>query len=358
MPKKKLRFEGFLATQGKGRQVVMIRALASEIASIASVERLTRDDKGRAIGFQRGQVAAHISEIRGYLEQGDAVLPNALVLAFVENAKIVPGKGPQCFLEVTIDDRPPGYVVDGQQRLTALLQTARKDFQVFASCLLCKSTDELRRQFILINNTKPLKKSFIYELLPGASGLPERYDSRTLAAALTEKLNFSDNSSLRHLVKMETNRAGIIRDTALQKAILNSESAGAIQVLMSKANGVDACQTLLSNYFTAVRQVFPDAWEGQKPTTSRLIHGAGVVAMGYVMDEIYARAHSSSVDTFVAGLQPLVGKTAWTAGKWTFADGEQVPWNRVEFTPRQVQQLAEHLVSVVRQARQPKRAAR
>ena len=257
---------------------------------------------------------------------------------------------------MTVSDRPPGFVVDGQQRLTALTQTGRDDFQVFASCLICKDMEELRRQFILINNTRPLPKSLIYELLPGVNELPERLTSRALAAALTEKLNFSHESSLRHQVKMQTNPTGIIKDTALQKAILNSEAAGAVQVLMSRKSGLNDAEELLSNFFSAVQAVFPDAWSQHKPTTSRLVHGAGVVAMGFVMDEIYAKSHSSEVDAFVDGLKPLVGKTAWTDGHWHFSDGEQIAWNRIEYTPRQVQLLAEHLVSLVRHAKPTRRA--
>jgi DGQHR domain-containing protein len=356
MSKKKLKFEGFLATQGMGRGVVMIRATAAEVAEIAAIERLARDEGGHAIGFQRPQVAGHIREIKAYLEQEDAVLPNPLVLAFVDSARIIRGTGAQCTLEVTVSDRPPGFVVDGQQRLTALTQTGRDDFQVFASCLICKDMEELRRQFILINNTRPLPKSLIYELLPGVEELPERLTSRALAAALTEKLNFSHESSLRHQVKMQTNPTGVIKDTALQKAILNSEAAGAVQVLMSRKSGLNDAEELLSNFFAAVQAVFPDAWSQHKPTSSRLVHGAGVVAMGFVMDEIYAKSHSSEVDAFVDGLKPLVGKTAWTDGHWHFSDGEQIAWNRIEYTPRQVQLLAEHLVSLVRHAKPTRRA--
>ena len=350
MSKRKIKFEGFLATQSGGRSVVMIRATAGELAEVAAVERLSRDETGRAVGFQRPQVSGHIGEIRNYLEQEDAVLPNALVLAFVGGAKIISGKGAQCVLEVTVDDRPPGFVVDGQQRLTALTQTGREDFQVFASCLLCKDMEELRRQFILINNSRPLPKSLIYELLPGVNELPARLTSRALAASLTETLNFDESSSLHGQVKMQTHPAGVIKDTALQKAILNSEAAGSIQVLMDRKDGLKDSHSLMSNFFAAVQKVFEKDWVGHKPTTSRLVHGAGVVAMGFVMDEIYAKTHSVTVASFVEGLQPLIGKTAWTEGHWHFSGDEQVAWNRIEFTPRQVQQLAEHLVALVRQS--------
>ena len=38
-------------------------------------------------------------------------------------------------------------------------------------------------------------------------------------------------------------------------------------------------------YWTAVKKVFPDAW-GKPPEKSRLMHGAGVRAMGRLMDRI------------------------------------------------------------------------
>jgi len=355
MALKKIRFDGFLAEQG-GRSVVMIRATADQLAEIAAVERLSRDSKGRAVGFQRSQVSGHISEIRTYLEQEDAVLPNALVLAFVGSAKVIPGKGAHCVLEVAVGEQPPGFVVDGQQRLTALTSTGRKDFQVFASCLLCKDMEELRRQFILINNSKPLPKSLVYELLPGVNELPGRLTSRALAAALTETLNFDETSSLHGQIKMQTHLAGLLKDTAIQKVIMNSEAAGAIQVLMTRKDGLKDSHALLSNFFEAVQKVFPTAWAGQKPASSRLVHGAGIVAMGFVMDEIYAKSHSITTASFVEGLKPLIGETAWTEGHWTYSDGERVAWNRVEVTSRHVQQLAEHLVTLIRQTKKPTKA--
>jgi DGQHR domain-containing protein len=357
MSKQTLKFDALLAEQGTSQSVAMIRATASQILRIASIERLGRDAQGRTIGFQRPQIARHIAEIRDYLEAADAVLPNCVVLAFVGDARIVAKRGSGAVLEVDVKDQPVGYVVDGQQRLTALSQTGREDFQVFASCLICRDMKELRRQFILINNTKQLAKSLIYELLPGMDELPERLTSRALAAALTEKLNFDPSSSLRKAVKTQTNPTGVIKDTALQKAILNSEAAGAVQIVMSGKDDVGAAFELMNNFFAAVQVVFPEAWHGHKPATSRLVHGAGITALGYVMDEIYARSHATSKEAFVDGLAPLIGRTAWTEGHWKFGDGEVVSWNHIENTPRQIQQLAEHLVSIVRTAHRSPRSA-
>lgn len=355
MKKKTLRFEALTAQQGPNRHVAMIRATAAQIHQIATIERLGRGEDGTLVGFQRPQVAGHIREIREYLEQTSAVLPNALVLAFVGSARLIEASGGKATLEVDISGDAPGYVVDGQQRLTALTATGRDDFEVFASCLICNDLDELRRQFILINNTKPLAKSLIYELLPTVNQLPERLTSRALASAITEQLNFNESSSLHRKIKMQTNPAGLIKDTVMQKAIMNSESAGAVQIIMIDSDGAGAAAAMISNFYEAVQSVFPDEWHGHKAATSRLLHGAGIIAMGYVMDEIYARKHSSSVEAFVDGLKPLVGRTAWTQGQWRFSSDDVVPWDHIENTPRQMLQLASHLVSLLRADVRPKR---
>lgn len=348
MAAKSIKFDALVAEQSPHHDVLMIRATAEQIHQIASIERIGRDEKGRTVGFQRPQVTGHISEIRNYLDQADAVLPNALVLAFVSGAKVKHSKGGIAQLEIDLSKDKPGFVVDGQQRLTALSLANRENFQIFAACLICRDIDELRRQFILVNNSKPLPKSLIYELLPSVTELPDRLTSRSLAAKITERLNFDEGSSLRGFIKMQTNPTGIVKDTVVQKAIMNSEAAGAIQVVMHQKHGSDKAAELVSNFFHAVRETFPQDWEGHKPTTSRLVHGAGIVAMGYVMDEVYARNKSMSIASFKKGLEPLVGKTAWTKGSWKFSKDQIIPWDHVEFTPRQYLQLAEHLVATIR----------
>src|SRR3546814_7178534 len=81
-----------------------------------------------------------------------------------------------------------------------------KDFQVFVSAVVCADDAELRRQFVLINNTRPLPKSLIYELLPSVDGLPRRLSDRPLAAELTAQLNYQGDSSLKGLIHQHTDR--------------------------------------------------------------------------------------------------------------------------------------------------------
>src|SRR5687768_914230 len=49
---------------------------------LASVNYAHRAKEGTLLGYQRGAVSKHIAEILAYLQQGDAILPNAIVIAF------------------------------------------------------------------------------------------------------------------------------------------------------------------------------------------------------------------------------------------------------------------------------------
>src|SRR4051812_45444033 len=94
---------------------------------------------------------------------------------------------------------PPGWIVDGQQRFTALLELRSREFEILVSGFICESVEELQRQFILVNNTRPLPKALVYELLPQVSDLPPRMSSRSQAAKITEALNYHPGSALRGL---------------------------------------------------------------------------------------------------------------------------------------------------------------
>jgi DGQHR domain-containing protein len=345
------KFRGQLAQQSAKHQAIMVTARASEVLSFASISRAGRDANGTLQGFQRPQIAAHIREIREYLRTYDAVLPNCIVVGFVEGIKT--RERSDGWMEVSIDasDGPPGYIIDGQQRLAALAGLPEKDFNMFVSVLVCNDYEELRRQFVLLNSTRPLTRALIYELLPGTAGLPSRYSSRSFAAALTERLNFDAKSSLRGLIHQHTNPKGIIRDTSIQTVIMRSVSDGAIRELPEKRQLAGGFR-LVSEFYGAVRQVFAEEWEDHTPKTSRLVHGAGIQALGFVMELLVGRDGAQVRDEFAQGLSVLRGHTAWTSGSWRFSDSEVVPWNKLENTSRQINGLAQHLVSIVRRESQ------
>jgi DGQHR domain-containing protein len=340
-------FSAVIARQSDSHQVLSIVATADEILEFATIDRIGRDEKGHLSGFQRPQIAGHIREIRDYLEKADSVLPNPIVVAFTDGITITSKGGDTGEAIIDLSKGPQGFVVDGQQRLTALSQIDKK-MKVFVSILVCKDEAELRRQFVLINSTRPLPKSLIYELLPTVDGLPERLTGRSLAADLTARLNFDESSSLKGMIYQHTNPDGIIRDTAVQRVIINSLNDGVMRELNRQPNGNEECFKLISEFYRAVKNVFKEDWENQTPKTSRLVHGAGIIALGYVMETLALLDGARTWAEFSRGLGCLKGQTAWTSGEWRFGPDDVRNWKAVQNLNRDIVTLAHYLISKVR----------
>jgi DGQHR domain-containing protein len=346
-----IKFPAIVAEQSTDHTVFSFSATAAQIHSIAQIDRIGRDSKGSLKGFQRPQIAKHIDEIRKYLAQDAAILPNPIVLAFINDVKVENVSRQMAEVAIDISNGPPGFVVDGQQRLTALSGLPEKDFQLFVSGVLCRDDEELRKQFILINNTRPLPKTLIYELLPTVTGLPDKLSNRAQAAALVERLNFDEASSLHGQIKQHTNPTGVISDTALQRLIMNSYIDGALRELSREPDGMDRVFEVISNFFAAVQLEFKDQWHSHSPRTSRLVHGAGIMAMGYVMEYLWSADNAYTPDAFRAGLAPLVQRCSWTSGNWEFGPTNMRPWNSIQNLARDWVELSEHLIRTIKIAR-------
>jgi hypothetical protein len=142
----------------------------------------------------------------------------------------------------------------------------------------------------------------------------------------------------------------VIADVAVQKLILNSMSDGVLRLYAKEPKRlVQRGGTMISEFFHAVKHTFRDEWEGHTPKTSRLVHGTGIVAMGYVMETLNSATNAWDRDEFAKGLRPLVGKTSWTKGNWDFGT-ESRSWNSIQNVPRDVRQLSMYLVQVVKRS--------
>ena len=180
-------FIALQAKQGENSAVFCFTATAAEVLAIAQIDRAGRNEQGDLFGFQRPQIAQHIHQIRDYLQRSDAVLPNSVVIALTNGVTFKSHGSGTTMLEFDLKNGPVGTVVDGQQRLSALAPLTDRSFEVFVSCLVCKDSKELQRQFILINSTRPLPKELIYELLPNVEGLSPALAARSFALVVGER---------------------------------------------------------------------------------------------------------------------------------------------------------------------------
>jgi DGQHR domain-containing protein len=228
------KYKAIRANQAEGQDVFSFAANPKDILDFAEIERVGRQEDGQLKGFQRHQISGHIKEIRDYLKRDDALLPNAVIIAFIDEVSTKDLSNGTTEITISTKNKKPGFVVDGQQRLTALSGIDKPNFQVFVSALICKDYNQLRQQFVLINNTRPLPKTLIYELLPTVDGLPERFTARSFAAKMVDKLNYSKDSNLFSEIRQHTNPIGVLSDTAMQKFVMNSASDGVLRELIKE----------------------------------------------------------------------------------------------------------------------------
>ena len=97
------RYTALRARQAPEHEVFVFAAQSHDVLSFAQIERVGRSDDGQLKGFQRHQIASHIKEIRDYLGRDDALLPNAVIVAFIDGVTIKHQNGGR--IEVVIDTK-------------------------------------------------------------------------------------------------------------------------------------------------------------------------------------------------------------------------------------------------------------
>jgi DGQHR domain-containing protein len=366
---RELRLPALEIAQGQERRLYTFAVEGKQVPTFAAVSRVRRDTDRRLSGYQRPEALAHVAAIRRYIESDDSpMLPNAIVVAFDDRVRFVPVEGNSGapdyvrvgVLVIPVDERldeadKPGFIVDGQQRCAAIRNAQVDSFPICVTAFISAELADHRSQFILVNATKPLPKGLIHELLPATTGaLPTALRVRQLPATVLERLNFDDNSPLREMIQTPTNPHGVIKDNSVLKMLENSLSDGLLYRFRGEdvAPNIGLMLTALHNFWSAVATVFPEAWN-KPPRKSRLMHGAGVVSMGFLMDVI-AHDHPDTnlpdSDEFAAELKSIKDLCRWTEGTWQFDDGVERRWNDIQNTPRDIQRVTDFLTTRYRAA--------
>lgn len=358
---------GLRLEQPGGHEVLVFSLAPGEVLQVADIARIGRGDQGELIGYQRPEVRGHVRTILEYL-QGDAVVfPNAIILALPSGAVRFRGsRGPKTSdgfatagsVEITIGEgRRPGWIVDGQQRALALSESGRVDLPVPVVAFVTDDLELQRDQFLRVNNTRPLPRGLVTELLPEVRlAISPRLSNRKLPSALCDELNRQEDSPFFGLVRRasssaEERRSAVVTDTSLIKMLEESlrSSSGCLFPYRNVATGeadLEGIWAVLTVYWEAVRRTFPEAW-GLPASESRLMHGVGIRAMGRLMDKVMATVHPGAADATEQAMGELgrvVGLCRWTSGSWEGLGEQPVAWNALQNTPRDVAALSNLLI--------------
>lgn len=367
--------------QGKTRRLYSLAVPGKQISQIASITRIKRRSN-ELTGYQRPEVSSHIKEIQRYIESVDPMIPNPVIIAFDKRVSFTPvgDDGNFGFLIIPIseddDFEKPGFIVDGQQRTAALREASIEDFTMPVSAFIAENDAEQREQFMLVNSTKPLPKTLLYELAPHTDGrLPTELQQKKFPSKILQILNFEEGP-LKGRIKTATNQLGkgqaeamkgVIADNSILKMIDGSLKDGALHRFRDPNTGegdVDRIVQTLNNFWTAVSKVFSEDWK-RPPKKSRLLHGAGITALGALMDEIDARFQRNlskeersvnavtSTFFFEDELQSIKRHCCWSGGTWVFgkdSQGEDITrrWDEIQNLSGDINLLSDFLLRVYR----------
>jgi DGQHR domain-containing protein len=368
-----LRRRALRIEQDPGHPLFMFSLTGSEILQVADVSRISRDDAGKLIGYQRPEVRKHVQDIVDYLNSEQVLFPNSVILALSSQVKFTRSRGPEVSdgctaagtLEIVIpkgEETKPAWIVDGQQRVLALSKSKRNSLAVPVNAFVADEVSLQRDQFLRVNNTRPLPRGLITELLPEVStGLPAKMAARRIPSAICDWLNQDERSPFYRIIRRASMRneddgKAMVADTSIVKMLEESLSSatGCLYPYRNLATGqtdFEAISNLLLVYWTAVHNVFPEAW-GKSPEKSRLMHGAGLRAMGRLMDKIMPGVKARNrkgIAQVERELQLIAPICRWTSGAWEAMGG--LKWNEIQNVPRHIQMLSWVLIHAYLQAK-------
>ena len=350
--------------QGRNLDVYAFFIKGAQIVQIADISRVERDDSDSLKGFQRPEIRNHVKGIVEYLNQGTVLFPNSIILAMSPAVRFTSSRGPKptgdqevavsgtLTIPIYEEGERIAWIVDGQQRSLALAHAGNPNIPVPVVAFVSDDLAVQREQFILVNKAKPLPTRLINELLPETRGilLPRELSTRKVPSELCNLLNRDTNSPFFKLIKRISDKGSptaVVNDTAVITMIRNSiqNPLGALAPYkgsIREGAEVESMYKILLTFWSAARDVFPEAW-GKDPRHSRLMHSAGIEAMGVLMDRIYAKLSGVNEDykTVRKEVERVAARCHWTKGTWEFIG---VPWNEIQSTPRDIKRLQDALV--------------
>jgi DGQHR domain-containing protein len=337
-----------------------------DLEAIAEISRISRSDAGKLIGYQRPEVKRHVQEIVEYLNGKDVLFPNSLILALSSRVRFVKSRGPNIddgmaiagVLEIPLpkpNQEKPAWIVDGQQRALALSKSKCKTLPIPVNAFVSDDLGRQRDQFLRVNNTKPLPRGLITELLPEVSTqLPAHLTAKRIPSAICDWLNQNAASPFCGLIRRASTEKcdkekTVITDTSIVKMIEESlvSPSGCLfpyrNIATSETDFEGICFVVVT-FWNAVKQRFPGAW-GQPPDKSRLMHGAGIRSMGRLMDRIMAGVNpksSKAIQMVKQELELVAPMCRWTSGVWE--DLNDMRWEEIQNVPRHIKLLSNLLI--------------
>lgn len=245
--------------------IYLFKIKAKELLDIAIFKPREAD---RETGIQRDWNISRSKEIAEYIESDDAVLANNIIVNI--KADNLEYKDNTLYIKNEVNSV---FVIDGQHRLRAFSYVEKDDFEIPVSAFVDLTWAEIADIFVKINYyQKPVNKSLVYDLL-GIS--PDIFPDFKEAHTIVQVLNESMSSPWFGLIKM----LGIGKGIITQATFINALSKYKILTEVLKPYSISEKALILSNYFSAIKNIFPKEWGSKGYIISKSIGFNALVAI-------------------------------------------------------------------------------
>lgn len=279
---------------------------ASELWNIVSINRRDADKNE---GYQRVLPNSRVKAVASYINNGNAI-PNSILVAF-DKAEY-DGVNKKLIIEAGSD---VGWVIDGQHRLAgaheASIQSGR-DFELVVIGLLNVDENKQVEYFVTINReAKGVPTSLVLDLLNRIPKQKPADLANERASDLARALRNDKDSPLYARIVIDAPAKGQISlvNFVRKVAPLVHQNTGRL-----RSYSFEEQKAILSNYFSAIREVYKEEWKKDNPIFFRTV---GFGALLNVFDRIFNLCTDRYSSFASADIQRVLGLVAdFDFGQW------------------------------------------
>jgi DGQHR domain-containing protein len=199
-------------------------------------------------------------EIGVYIKDDTSILPNAIVVSLGSDCTITPtGNADEVLVNFPANDGKCAYVLDGQHRLAGFDHADGIEFDL-PVVALHNANDHVRGKVFADINSKQVRVSDVH-LLSLYYQIKELPNDKAATMDVVRQLNEDADSPLQGRIKrMDNQKGGWVTNKLMMSCLAPHIQSGG--VLYGRPSAAQA--QVLKEYYKAIMQIWPEAWENHK----------------------------------------------------------------------------------------------
>lgn len=244
---------------------------------LREIAYVSRREAENPRGYQRYLNLKRLQQVGEYIQKPRATFPNSIIVNLdPEKARFEPSPNDKTGTMIIRKESNVAWIIDGQHRLYGFDYSEGKEFDLLVSAFIGLNIGDQATIFKIINSTqKGVNPSLIYDLIDLTKDA-EYLDER--AHEIVKALNEDDDSPWKGLIKMIGRGPGLI-----SQAFFINELKKMLKDPIFKEYSAGEQIKILKDYFSALKDLFPNAWGSKKHVLCKTL---GVAAVLLIMPKV------------------------------------------------------------------------